>query len=71
MDTGIIIGIIGLFLAIIGILLTIAFKLIGYINKRRKLLNLNSASNGEYVQPKFLLQIPYLLWNLSDHAMIL
>jgi hypothetical protein len=39
MDTGIIIGIIGLFLAIISILLAIAFKLIGYINKRRKLLN--------------------------------
>ena len=31
---------------------------------------LNSASIGEYVQPKFFLQIPYLLWNLSDHAMI-
>ena len=33
--------------------------------------NLNSASIGEYVQPKFLIQIHHLLRNLGDHAMIL
>ena len=32
--------------------------------------NLNSASLREYVQPKFLLQIPHFLWNLGDHVTI-
>jgi len=33
-------------------------------------LNLNSESLREYVQPKSLFQVPNLLWNLGDHAIL-